>query len=170
MARKLLIVLLALAITLVSAGAARAAPENRDTFTATFDAGAGQLCDFAYHQEFTVNFSFKELPNGAYIEHDRLFVEHTNVETGYTLREQDRQNFIVNPSTATVKTVGSLLAPPRCHGKDGRRSGWSADIRSEHRRSDQGDSSRRSRLRCCHLSRAGRLAGFVTTAGAARAT
>ena len=106
MARKLLIVLLALAITLASAGAARAAPENRDTFTATFDAGAGQLCDFAYHQEFTVNFSFKELPNGAYIEHDRLFVEHTNVETGYTLREQDRQNFIVKPSTATVKTVG----------------------------------------------------------------
>src|SRR4029078_3597309 len=25
---------------------------------------------------------------------------------GRTLREQDRQNFIVNPSTATVKTVG----------------------------------------------------------------
>jgi hypothetical protein len=106
MARRLLIVLVALAATLVWAGTARAAPENRDTFAATFDAAAGQLCDFAYHQEFTVNFSFKELPNGAYIEHDRLFVEHTNLETGYTLREQDRQNFIVNPSTATVKIVG----------------------------------------------------------------
>jgi hypothetical protein len=106
MARRLLVALAPVAAALLMAAVALAAPENRATFSGTFHARAGKLCDFAYRQTFTIDYTFKELDNGGYIEHDDVFVTHKNLETGYTLHERDRTSLIVNPTQGTVKNVG----------------------------------------------------------------
>jgi hypothetical protein len=95
-----------IAVALISAGVANAAPEQRGSFHGVLTIKAGELCDFPYRQAVTVKFTSKSLSNGNYIEHDQIFVSHTNLTTGYTLREHDTQTFIINNRQGLVKTVG----------------------------------------------------------------
>lgn len=71
-----------------------------------FEARPGELCNFAYRQVFTVNLTWKEFSNGAYIEHDTSLVRHINLRTGYTLHERDRTSFILSAKKGTAKNVG----------------------------------------------------------------
>ena len=106
MTRRLLFPCLMLAAVLVFTSVAMAAPEQRGSFHEVLTFKAGEVCDFPYRQAVTVNFTFKPFSSGKYIEHDQLFVSHTNVSTGYTLREHDSEAFIVNDKQGTIKTVG----------------------------------------------------------------
>ena len=64
------------------------------TLESTFDAAAGEVCDFAYHQEARNVQNIKRWvdadgnPIGA-IRTEDLWVLHQNAETGYTLTEVD---------------------------------------------------------------------------------
>ena len=95
-----------LAVALVFTSVASAAPEQRGSFHEVLGFKAGEVCDFPYLQVVTVNFTFKPFANDKYIEHDQIFVSHTNEATGYTLREHDNEAFIVNEKQGTIKTVG----------------------------------------------------------------
>jgi len=117
MTRRLLLPGFVLGVALVFAGVAKAAPEQRGSFHGVLGFKAGSLCDFPYRQSFKVNFSFKPLSNGNYIEHDKIFVSHTNQATGYTLREYDTQNFIVNNKQGTIKQLGVFWHLRNASGK-----------------------------------------------------
>jgi hypothetical protein len=86
---------LAIALILLSVGTAAASKPThvRVTTTGTFDAAAGTLCDFDYHQEFTVVENAIVFGDPAdptrVIDHLTEYVTHTNVATGYTLHEVD---------------------------------------------------------------------------------
>jgi hypothetical protein len=106
MTRRLLFPGLMLAAAMVFTSVATAAPEQRGSFHGVFTFKAGELCDFPYRQVVTVKFTFKQLSNGNYIEHDQVFVSHTNQATGYTLREHDIQTFIFNDKQGIIRNVG----------------------------------------------------------------
>jgi hypothetical protein len=106
MTRRLVFPCLMLAAAMVFTSVAAAAPEQRGSFHGVFTFKAGEVCDFPYRQVVTVNFTSKPFTNDKYIEHDQIFVSHTNQATGYTLREHDTQTFIINAKQGVIKTVG----------------------------------------------------------------
>jgi len=100
----------AAALIAASGAAAQQVTHGTADGSNTFDAPAGTLCDFNYHQavrfvdHFTV-FGDPDNPTRA-IDHFTLYVSHTNVDTGYTLTEVDRFNETFKAGDLTVKDVG----------------------------------------------------------------
>jgi hypothetical protein len=83
---------------------------TKDSFSVTFDAPAGTLCDFAYHETDTVVeniviFGDPDNPTRV-IDHQTAYVGHENVDTGFLLSEVDRTSEVFNASDATDKIVG----------------------------------------------------------------
>jgi hypothetical protein len=65
---------------------------------------AGQLCDFTYHNEFTLTTNAVIFPDGREIDQDVINATHTNVDTGFTLTETDY--FSLQFSVGQVKEAG----------------------------------------------------------------
>jgi len=90
--------LLALTLGMLATGvlvpvAAVAAPERfTETFEGTNLAPAGELCDFDYSQVFSGTDDVT-LFGGRGQVHETLTVAHTNLDTSYTLTENDRLFF-----------------------------------------------------------------------------
>ena len=61
----------------------------RSTFSAEETHPAGQLCDFTYHNEFTITINAVIFPDGTEIDQDVIHATHTNVDTGFVLTETD---------------------------------------------------------------------------------
>lgn len=82
----------------------------KDSFTFRFRAPAGTLCDFKYHQFGTVvenQTVFGDVNNPTrVIDHQTIFVNHVNVDTGYTLTETDHQTLLFNQNGPTLTVVG----------------------------------------------------------------
>ncbi len=97
----------------------RAAPPThlQFTFTGSFDVPAGGLCDFAYHQEFTVDERITLFANGRVIAHDTQFVTHVNADTGFALSEVDHIQFMFDPSTERFRQVGLVWHLRDAEGK-----------------------------------------------------
>jgi hypothetical protein len=111
---------LAVGLPLVLAVPGPASAEARTTEHLTrsagplvFDAPAGAICDFAYHQEssFTQNLErFFDGDGNLIAVHDEvaLTVLHRNAETGYTLTETDRYSahvdFVTGEATESGQT------------------------------------------------------------------
>jgi len=93
-----------------SGAAAQQVTRGNVDFTGTFDAPAGTLCDFNYHQDFRFvdHFTVFGDPENAdrAIDHITEYVTHTNVDTGATLTEVDRFNETYNGGAQTVKDAG----------------------------------------------------------------
>jgi hypothetical protein len=82
----------------------------KQTFSGTFSAPAGTLCDFDYYQTGTivdtgVIFGDPNDPTRTVI-YETQYVTHTNVDTGYTLTEVDHIAIQFDASDATLKQVG----------------------------------------------------------------
>jgi hypothetical protein len=95
MVRRLLLALTlgALAIGVLVPVAAAAAPERfTDSFEDTFVVPAGELCDFEYSQAFSGTDVVTIFEDRVQVQ-ETLTVAHTNVDTGYTLTENDRLFF-----------------------------------------------------------------------------
>jgi hypothetical protein len=84
----------------------------KSTFSDSFSAPAGQLCDFDYAQTFTEedNIQLFGDPNNPtkFVDHATLFVTHTNVDTGYTLTEVDHVTVTSDSATGTTRQRGIL--------------------------------------------------------------
>ncbi len=61
----------------------------KSTFSAEETVPAGQLCDFTYHNEFTITINAVIFADGREIDQDVIHATHTNVDTGFTLTEID---------------------------------------------------------------------------------
>ena len=73
--------------------AAAAAPEHfTEDFEGDFFSPAGDLCDFDYLQVFSGTDHVTIFGDRVQVQ-ERLTVSHTNVNSGYTLTENDRLNF-----------------------------------------------------------------------------
>jgi hypothetical protein len=83
-------------------------PEHivKQTFTGTYSASAGQLCDFDYYQTWTVVDTGVTFADGSYVIYETEYVTHTNLDTGYTLSEVDHVVFNFDASDAQFMQVG----------------------------------------------------------------
>jgi hypothetical protein len=90
----LALAVIACALSLAAGALADAPVRTTATGSGTFDAAAGELCDFAYHEEdsFAVTETF--FSDGRVHTHFDISVAHTNVDTGYTLTEEDHFDFL----------------------------------------------------------------------------
>jgi hypothetical protein len=61
----------------------------RSTFSDKQTVPAGDLCDFTYHNEFTITINAVIFANGTEIDQDVIHATHTNVDTNFTLTETD---------------------------------------------------------------------------------
>jgi opacity protein-like surface antigen len=90
---------LAMAVTVcalsLAAVASAAAPVKTTTAdSGSFDAPAGTICDFNYHQSFSEVVTQTIFSDGRVHTHFDISVVHTNVDTGYTLTERDHYDFL----------------------------------------------------------------------------
>ena len=95
MVRRLLLALTlgALATGVLAPVVAAAAPERfTETFEGTNFIAAGELCDFDYLQTFSGTDDVTIFGDRVQV-HETLTVSHTNVDTNYTLTENDRLFF-----------------------------------------------------------------------------
>src|SRR5215472_8893457 len=83
MRRFAVIAALGAVLSMTTASAAGAAgPEHfRSTFSAKETVPAGQLCDFTYHNEFTMTTNSLVFPDGRQIDQGVINAAHTNVDT-----------------------------------------------------------------------------------------
>jgi len=76
----------------------------RSTFSSEETVPAGQLCDFTYHNDFTLTTNAVIFPDGTEIDQDVIHATHTNVDTNFTLTETDY--FSLQFRAGQVKEVG----------------------------------------------------------------
>ena len=76
----------------------------RSTFSAEETVPAGQLCDFTYHNDFTLTTNAVIFPDGTETDQDVIHATHTNVDTNFTLTETDY--FSLQFRAGQVKEVG----------------------------------------------------------------
>jgi hypothetical protein len=104
------VVLTALVLSATAAWADPPTHVKKETFSDTFSAPAGQLCDFNYFQAFTGEQNIEVFgdPNNPtkVVTHLTIHVSHTNLDTGYTLTEVDRMNITIDVVNNVGKTVG----------------------------------------------------------------
>ena len=74
-----------------STAAWAAGPQHeKSTFTfEPFTAQPGEVCDFTYHNEGTASVNAVIFPDGREIDQVTLHITHTNLDTGFTLTEND---------------------------------------------------------------------------------
>src|SRR5436190_21137654 len=63
----------------------RRPPARPEHLSAEETVPAGQLCDFTYHNEFTLTTNAVIFPDGTEIDQDVINAAHTNVATGFAL-------------------------------------------------------------------------------------
>jgi hypothetical protein len=76
------------------------------SFSGTFSAPAGQLCDFAYSNSFTIDDNFLVFDETKSLDHLTEYVTHTNLDTGYTLTEVDHVTFSFDLRQSSFKQIG----------------------------------------------------------------
>jgi hypothetical protein len=93
--RPLLALTLGVLLTGVFVPVAAAAAPDRETFPIDFEfvAPAGELCDFDYRQAATGQDVVTFFSDGRVQVQESVDVTHTNLDTDYTLTEQDRVFF-----------------------------------------------------------------------------
>ena len=104
--------LCAAVIALALAGVASSAgpTHEKGSFSGENNIPAGELCDFDYHNEFTIYFNdiiFGDPNNPTkIIEQATVYVTHVNVDTGYTVTEIDHGSSTTYPATDSGKISG----------------------------------------------------------------
>src|ERR1044072_5970238 len=79
--------LLVAAIGATAASAARPTHILKETFSDSFSAPAGSLCDFNFSQSFTLVDTGVFFDDESFVISETAYVTNTNVDTGYTLPE-----------------------------------------------------------------------------------
>src|SRR5205814_3337344 len=92
---KLLLTVAVIACALSLPAVAAAAPTMiTTTGSGAVDFPAGSLCDFTYHQDYAFVLTRTFFSDGRVHSHFDYSVAHTNVNTGYTLTEEDHYDFL----------------------------------------------------------------------------
>jgi len=110
--RRLMMLCAAVMASMALAPYASAATPTQESgsFSGSNTSPAGTLCDFALRTDFTGTYKatiFGNLDNPTrVIEHDTIFVTHTNTTTGATATEVNRGTNFYNAATNSTKLTG----------------------------------------------------------------
>jgi len=105
--RKLAFVACAAAALVLAAGAGAAQPTHTKYSPSIppSDVPAGALCDFHYYETDVLDINELDYADGTAVAHIDATVTHTNVDTGYTLTEEDHYTQTFYPD-GSQKVVG----------------------------------------------------------------
>ena len=120
MRRLALIIGFGLLIVALGGTAASAAQPNhilKQTFSGTFSAPAGELCDFDFSQSFTIVDTGVFFDDESFLISETAYVTNTNVDTGYTLTEVVHYALKLDASDARIKQAGLLVHLRDASGK-----------------------------------------------------
>ena len=110
MRRLALIIGFGLLIVALGGTAASAAQPNhilKQTFSGTFSAPAGELCDFDFSQSFTIVDTGVFFDDESFLISETAYVTNTNVDTGYTLTEVVHYALKLDASDGRIKQADS---------------------------------------------------------------
>ena len=101
--------LLVVALGATAASAARPTHVNKQTFSDSFSAPAGQLCDFNFSQSFTIVDTGTFFDDGSFVLSETAYVTNTNVDTGYTLTEVVHNTLHLDTTKGSFKQAGLFV-------------------------------------------------------------
>jgi hypothetical protein len=120
MRRVALAISFCLLIVGLGATAALAAPPThvkKQTFSDSFSAPAGELCDFNFSQSFTIVDTGVFFDDGSFVISETAYVTNTNVDTGYTLSEVVHYVLKLDASNGHIKQAGLIVHLRDASGK-----------------------------------------------------
>ena len=120
MRRLALVISFGLLIVVLGGTAASAAQPNhilKQTFSDTFSAPAGELCDFNFSQSFTIVDTGVFFDDESFVISETAYVTNTNVDTGYTLTEVVHYAMKLDASDGRITQAGLLVHLRDASGK-----------------------------------------------------
>jgi hypothetical protein len=111
------IIALPLAVTATASSAAQPTHILKQTFSDTFSAPAGELCDFNFSQSFTIVDTGVFFDDGSFVISETAYVKNTNVDTGYTLTEVVHYTLQLDASDARIKQAELIVHLRDASGK-----------------------------------------------------
>jgi hypothetical protein len=89
----------------------------KESFSDTFSAPAGELCDFNFSQSFTIVDTGVFFDDESFVISETAHVTNTNVDTGYTLTEVVHYTLQLRASDARIKQAGLIVHLRDASGK-----------------------------------------------------
>jgi hypothetical protein len=109
--------LLIIALGATAASAARPTHILKQTFSDSFSAPAGTLCDFNFSQSFTIVDTGVFFDDGSFAISETAHVTNTNVDTAYTLTEVVHYTLQLRASDGRIKQAGLIVQLRDASGK-----------------------------------------------------
>jgi hypothetical protein len=111
------LLIVALSATATAASAAQPTHILKQTFSDTFSAPAGELCDFNFSQSFTIVDTGVFFDDESFVLSETAYVTNTNVDTGYALTEVVHYTLQLDASDARIKQAGLIVHLRDASGK-----------------------------------------------------
>ena len=109
--------LLIVALSASAASAAKPTHILKETFSDSFSAPAGTLCDFDFSQSFTIVDTGVFFDDESFVLSETAHVTNTNVDSGYTLAEVVHYTLQFRASGARIKQAGLIVHLRDASGK-----------------------------------------------------
>jgi len=109
--------LLIAALGSTAASAAKATHILKETFSDSFSAPAGTLCDFNFSQSFTLVDTGVFFDDESFVISETAYVTNTNVDTGYTLTEVVHNTLHLETSKGRFMQAGLFVQLRDASGK-----------------------------------------------------
>jgi len=109
--------LLIVALGATAASAAKPTHILKETFSDSFSAPAGTLCDFNFSQSFTIVDTGQFFDDGSFVLSETAYVANTNVDTGDTLTERVHYTLQLDASSGRIKQAGLIVHLRDASGK-----------------------------------------------------
>ena|SRR5829696_8228889 len=100
-----------LTVPLGATAASAAQPTHilKQTFSDTFSAPAGELCDFNFSQSYTIVDTGVFLDDDSFVISETAYVTNTNVDTGYALTEVVHYVLKLDASDGSITQAGLFV-------------------------------------------------------------
>jgi len=109
--------LLIVALGAAAASSARPTHILKQTFSDSFSAPAGTLCDFNFSQSFTIVDTGVLFDDESFVISETAHVTNTNVDTGYALTEVVHYTLQLRASDGRIKQAGLIVHLRDASGK-----------------------------------------------------
>ena len=109
--------LLIVALGSTAASAAKPTHILKETFSDSFSAPAGTLCDFNFSQSFTIVDTGQFFDDGSFVLSETAYVANTNVDTDVTLTERVHYTLQLDASAGRIKQAGLIVHLRDASGK-----------------------------------------------------
>jgi hypothetical protein len=109
--------LLIVALGATAASAAKPTHILKESFSDSFSAPAGQLCDFNFSQSFTIVDTGVFFDDDSFVLSETAYVTNTNVDTGHSLSEVVHYTLQLRASTGLIKQAGLIVHLRDASGK-----------------------------------------------------